>query len=267
MLDAIYHLSDLTIFLILNGSAILISIIAIYIVKFCLPLHLRYQDNQVIGTTAALISVIYGVLAGLTAVYLINNNNYTADAIQREANAVANIYRDSSWLGDPTKTTIKNDLKQYLNGVIHTEWELMETGSKLGGHGEIIINHIFNALKNYDIKTSTDSLIITDILTEIKSLYNARQQRIQMSYTQLDPAIWIVVIIGTVLTLCINYLFGMNFYLHLVMVVSAAMMTSSMVFLLIALDRPFQGEHIIEPDALHTVVKFINDNEDMPKNF
>jgi hypothetical protein len=60
------------------------------------------------------------------------------------------------------------------------------------------------------------------MLQEVRVLYDARQQRIQMSYFQLNPEIWVVVVLGTILTLCINYLFGMNFYLH-VFTVSAAL--------------------------------------------
>lgn len=49
----------------------------------------------------------------------------------------------------------------------------------------------------------------------------------------------------------------MNLYMHIVTVAAAALMTSSMLFLLITLDRPFQGEFIIEPASLRTLLELI----------
>lgn len=258
MLTSLFRLSDITLFILLSCASIAISLIAIYVVKRCIPFHVRSQDNTVIGTTASLISVIYGVLAGLSALYLINNNSYASDAVQREANAVADIYRDSQWLKEPTRGIIQTQVKEYVTKVIQVEWPLMEQGSDVNNDGNFAIDNITNQLIHYsDIKNS-ESLLIHDMLDEVRLLYDARQQRIHMSYSELSPELWLVILIGTVLTLCINYLFGMNFYLHMVTVSAAALMTSSMIFLLIALDRPFQGEFIIEPDAFQAVLNFMD---------
>jgi hypothetical protein len=89
---------DSDVFFVLSISLIVISILAIYAIKKLVPIEILYRDNPVIGNISALIGIIYGVLAGLTALYLINNINLTSDAVQREANALANIYRDTEWL-------------------------------------------------------------------------------------------------------------------------------------------------------------------------
>ena len=263
MIDYLFRISDVYLFALLSCVSIVISVIAVYLVKRFIPFHLRSQDNNVIGNTAALISVIYGVLAGLSALYLINNNNYTADAVQREANAVADIYRDSQWLQDPAKIKIQTAIKSYLTRVIDTEWTLMKNGQHIENReGNLIIDQITNELIHYNAISNSASLLMHDMLDEIRNLYDARQQRIQMSYNALSSALWIVIIIGTILTLFINYLFGVNFYLHQITVIAAALMTSSMIFLLITLDKPFQGQFIIGPDAFQTILA---DIESKPK--
>lgn len=262
-MDYLFRMSDTYLFILLSCVSIVVSIVAVYLVKRYIPFHLRSQDNNVIGNTAALISVIYGVLAGLSALYLINNNNFTADAVQREANAVADIYRDSQWLKEPVKNKIQAQIKHYLGRVIHTEWTLMANGQHIANReGNLIIDQITNELIHYRSLTSSESLLMHDMLDEIRNLYDARQQRIQMSYNALSPELWVVIIIGTILTLFINYLFGVNFYLHVITVIAAALMTSSMIFLLVTLDKPFQGQFIIGPDAFQTI---LTDIESPPK--
>lgn len=255
-------MSDIYLFTILSFVAIAISLIAIFFIKKFIPLHIRYNDNAVIGTTASLISVIYGVLAGLSALYLINNNSYTADAVQREANAVADIYRDSQWLNGNLQKTIQEDIKNYLNHVITIEWPLMKKGLDIDDQGDQYIDKITYQLIHLNKSSGPESLLLHDMLDEVRSLYNARQQRIHMSYSELNPELWVVILIGTFLTLFINFLFGMNFYLHIIIVCAASLMTSSLIFLLITLDRPFQGEFSIQPDAFRAVLKQVQKNLD-----
>lgn len=260
MLQSLFQIPDLYLFCFLSILSIIISVAAIFLIKHYIPLSLRYTDNAVIGFTIGLVSVMYGVLAGLSAMYLINNNNYTSDAVQREANSIANLDRDIRWLSNPTRNEIHNELKIYLNEVINIEWPLMEKGNSVNSKGDIIINEIADQLYKYSLNTSSQSqnLVLQDMLADIKGLYDARHQRIQMSYSGLDPAIWVVILVGTILTLCINFLFGMNFYLHIITVTAAALMTSSMIVLLIALNKPFQGSNIIEPDPFRSVLTFID---------
>jgi len=259
MYDYLFQMPDLALFALLSVISIVASLGAIYLVKVFIPLPIRYKDDTVIGNTASLISVIYGVLAGLSALYLINNNSYTADAVQREANAVADIYRDSKWLQPAPRDVIQNQIKLYLQRIIQVEWPVMEHGNKVDNNqGNLLIDNITNELIHYNGKSGSEELLLHDMLDEVRTLYDARQQRIHMSESELSPELWIVILLGSILTLCINYLFGMNFYLHIVTVSAAALMTSSMIFLLITLDRPFQGEFIIEPTAFQSILDYID---------
>lgn len=258
MFDFMYQLPDLYVFAMLSIFSIILSIIAIFMVKRYIPLYVRYKDDPVIGNISSLISIIYGVLVGITALYLINNISYTGDAVQRETNSVANIYRDSKWLNEPTQTHIQNSIKKYLIETINTDWPLMTSGKKVNPKGDTIIDEMSSELSIYKIASEGDKVIVPAMLDSIKNLYNARQQRIQMSYASLNPDLWIVILIGTILTICINYLFGMNFYLHIFTMTVAALMVSSMIFLLIALDRPFQGEFVIQPSGFQNILDSMN---------
>jgi hypothetical protein len=256
-MDSLLQMTDIAIFIVLSCFSIVISIVAIFIIKRYVPTRVRYRDNPAIANMSALIGIIYGVLSGLTALYLLNNVNYTSDAVQREANGVANTYRDSQWLPEPLKTKVKASIKSYLTEVINVEWPLMKKGRQLDNAGDVIIESMASDVIHYSPPSNVATMIQRDILGEIKSLYDARHQRINMSYSSLSSEIWDVILIGTILTIAINYLLKMNFYLHILTVSAAALMTSSMIFLLITLDKPFQGEFVIAPDALQAVLKLM----------
>lgn len=260
MYDFFSKVPDNALFLLLSFVSISIAVIAIFAVKRFIPHELRTRDNATVGYISELISMIYSVLVGLTALYLFNNNSYTANAVQMEANAVADVYRDSKWLKEPTRSQIQADIKTYLDKVINVEWPSMKMGQDVNKDGDAIIEGMAGKLEIYHVSTDTELLVLREMLSGIKSLYDSREQRIHMSYSQLSHELWIVIIIGTILTVGINCLFAMNLYMHIVTVAAAALMTSSMLFLLLTLDRPFQGEFVIEPASLQSLLEYIDKN-------
>lgn len=260
MLAFFTQLPDLALFLLLIVAAIIISFLAISLVKRFIPHELRFRDNPVIGNMVGLISIIYGVLAGLTALYLVNNISYANQSTQAEANAVASIFHTSQWLKGDTRLQIQAELMKYLNEVIEREWPLMKQGKTIDTFGTNNIHNMSVALRKYHVNSFLDSLLVHNMITNIQSLYEARQDRIAASEASLSMDIWIVILLGTVLTIVMNYLFAMNFYIHVVTASAAALMCFGMIFLLITLDHPFQGDFILEPEVYKPLLHRIHDD-------
>ena len=133
---------------------------------------------------------------------------------------------------------------------------------------DVLINKISDVVRAYPIKSNSEIVICTNLVEAIRALNNARQQRIHMSYSALNGDIWTVILIGTFLVLAVNFLFAMNYWLHVLVISGASLMAASMIFLLVTLDRPFQGEFVIEPDAFKAMLQFFTkypDNSNMMK--
>lgn len=262
MLEFLYHLSDLAIFFLLIIMTIAISLFSIILSKRLILTRLRYRDNATIASISSLIGIIYGVLVGFIALYLIDNNDHASDAVLREASAVANVYRESQWLKPPIPAEIHTQMEAYVATVINKEWPLMRDGSDAEEEGDFIIQRVSSLLRNYPIVTETDKIIVQDLLGELKALYNSRHERISLSRAQLSPELWEVVLVGTILIIGINYAFRVNFFLHLFGISAFAIMAASMLFLLVTLDRPFRGEFAIQPDAFWAVQRFMKTGDD-----
>ncbi|HTM63237.1 MAG TPA: DUF4239 domain-containing protein [Gammaproteobacteria bacterium] len=265
-MEYFYSISDRNIFLIMVLITTSFSIALITLNKYYIFYRLKYRDNTITASMASLIGIIYGVLAGVICLYLINNNDHATTAAMNEGTAAANIYRESKWLQNPARQQLQSELRQYIDRVITTEWPLMKAGKSPDITNVYIINEMSDTLKQFKITSQSDYLIVENLLREIKSLYDARQQRILMSENQLPADIWTVILIGTILLVVINYAFRVGFYLHLFSITVFSIMAASILFLLITLDRPFQGEFIIAPDALQAVLTIMkHDTGGVPK--
>jgi len=77
-------------------------------------------------------------------------------------------------------------------------------------------------------------------------------------YTEegLHTILWVVLILGGVITVGFTYLFGLEDTLvHLLMVAALAMIVSLSLFTVAALDYPFQGDIRIHPAAFEQVLE------------
>lgn len=266
MFNFLYQIPDTYLFFILSFSTVIISVTAIHYTRKYIPFDLRYRDNPMLANMSSLISIIYGVLVGLTALYLITNISTTSEAVVREANAAADFYRDTRWLQEPARTNVQQLIKSYVEKVINEEWPKMVAGVAVDHVNDDIVDKITDELQQYKVNDYADLLVLRDMLSDVKALYDARELRIQMSYSELNPAIWSVILVGTILMIGICYLYSMNYYLHIITTSAISIMASAMIYLLISLDRPFQGEFIIESDVMKSVLLQINNSKNPPVN-
>lgn len=257
MIEFLYHISDAAVFLTMVIVTIVFSLLLIVLNKIFIFYKLKYKDNATTASVSALIGIIYGVLAGFICLYLLTNNDHASTAALNEGTAAENIYRESHWLKGPIQHQIQDNLHQYVKGVITVEWPAMREGKNVERRHGSYIDKMSDALIHYPIANQSDFIIVNDLMQEIKELFKARQQRIEISGSQLTPEIWEVILISTILLIVINYAFRVNFYLHIFGITAFAIMAASVLFLLVTLDRPFQGEFAVEPDALQSALDVI----------
>ena len=241
--------SDLVVFTLVNVILLFVSLFSLLIIRRFLKIEGTDKDNSVIANISSVVGIIYGVLAGLSALYLLNNVDRANDAVQREASAAANVYMVTKFIKDPARSAIQKQLENYLKSVLNKEWDMMASGVDIIDGKNNIITNMIDTLSYYGNKNMIDTALLINLLDEIKDLRYARDQRIQLSKNTLSSEIWDVVLIGTFLTIIINFFFRMSYRLHLIALLAEIIMASSIIFLLVTLDTPFQGEYVVQPEA------------------
>jgi hypothetical protein len=97
-----------------------------------------------------------------------------------------------------------------------------------------------------------------EMLEQLHDLGNARRERLLAAEQGLPPILWVVLILGGVITVGFTYLFGLeSTWVHLLMVAALAMIISISLFTVAALDYPFKGDIHIHPAAYeHDLERF-----------
>ena len=240
--DILYGMPNTLLFIIMCIAGIIFTVIGIHLIRAVIPIELRLKDNVAIGYISANTAVLFAVLAGFVISYMLGNFSRAQEITRTEVNHLNDICRDASRLGEPMAGEIHKEVKDYLEAVIKQEWPVMQEGRAINpSYGEKILTSLRIKLVRYKTKDINQSLALADLHKGLEEVYNARSERLSMHGSALGADVWIMLVIVTLFTIIINFVYGMEHYLHLVLAPVVSTVVISLLFIIIIIDRPFRG--------------------------
>jgi hypothetical protein len=201
------------------------------------------------------LGVAYAVLLGLVLIAVWEKWN-TAEAITTdEANELAGIFWWAHALPQPEGRHIQELVRSYDRAVVEEEWPLMAQGGGSSPEAWATLDELRGTILGLKPLKGTqqmgyDQMRYNEMLVQLHDLGNARRERLLAAEQGLPPILWVVLLLGGVITVCFTYLFGLqNTLVHLLMVGSLALIISISLFTVAALDYPFNGDIHIHPTA------------------
>jgi hypothetical protein len=238
--------------LLIVAVAMLVAVGGLVLVQRLFSTELRKQGNDVAGFIYAVLGVAYAVLLGLMLIAVWEKWNAAEDITTEEANDLAGIFWFAHALPPPEGRHIQELVRSYSEVVVEEEWPLMAQG-KSSPEAWATLDELRAAILGLNPpkgtqQTGYDQMRYNEMLEELHDLGNARRERLLVSEQGLPPILWIVLILGGVITICFTYLFGLeNTLVHVLMVAALAMIISLSLFTVAALDYPFTGDIRIHP--------------------
>lgn len=261
MTTLLSHVPSFLIFILISVICIFISLIATMLVHRHVPLKFRNQENQGIVCVSTLLGMVYAILVGFIVLYELNNYNNANQAEVAEAKDMFAIFRLAKVLPEPSSTKIRNLATDYANNVIQNEWPTMARGEVVDKKGVLIISEISKEIRSFN-HIRADGTIAINALNQISlatnALFDDHQERVDKIHSSISTNIWFVLLLGTLLTIGINCVLGMEFRLHVFCMVSIALMVSAILYLIITLDHPYRGDFSIQPVTFKSTVEYIN---------
>lgn len=240
--------------LLIVALAILMAVGGLVLVQRLYSTDQRKQHNDVAGFIYAVLGVAYAVLLGLMLIAVWEKWNAAEALTTDEANELAGIFWFAHALPQPEGRHIQQLVRSYDQVVVEEEWPLMEQG-EASPKAWATLDDLRATILGLDPPTGAqqvryDQMRYEEILEQLHDLGNARRERLLAAEQGLPPILWVVLILGGVITVGFTYLFGLNNTLvHLLMVAALALIISMSLFTVAALDYPFKGDIHIHPTA------------------
>jgi len=198
---------------------VLVSVAGLVLVQRMVPVELRKQHNDVAGFIYAVLGIAYAVLLGLVVVAAWEQFQTARNTTEREASELAEVF----WLGHRLPEAEGHRLQElarsYARVVVDEEWPLMAGGGSSPRAWELM-DEIRLTIQNMNPDTEAEQVLYDQGLERVYDLADARRDRLLDAREGIPPILWVVLVVGAIVTVGFTYLFGLDdTTTHMLMVV------------------------------------------------
>jgi hypothetical protein len=251
----LYYIPATLLCIIIVFISIFISTLGLLCIRLIIPRNEMKKHNDVVGSIFATIGVIYAVLLAFMVIVTWQSFDNSQKDVAKEANNIANLYRDSFVFSESFKKEIKIALKNYVNEIINDEWVLMGKGERSQKVQEAQ-EKLWKLYTTYKPGNETEKVFFEESVKRLNEAAEYRRQRIFESSNGNHPVLYSVLFLGGLLTIFSSMLFGIeNFKIHLLMTSILAFLIALILFTIVALDYPFTGSVNINANAFKIILR------------
>jgi membrane protease YdiL (CAAX protease family) len=230
-------------------ASVATALAGLMVAQRLIPLSVRQTHNATTGTIYAALYVMFGVSVGFSLFLVWQQFNTARQITQNEAASVQRLYRLAQRFPEPERDQVQDKAISYARGVVEDEWPSMRRGVASQRVGTLL-EELRRAVQEFEPHTSAQEALYAEALAELDELDESRQYRLLAVSEGIPYILWVVLVVGGVLTISFTYLFGMeSVRLHAVAVAGLTVLVSLILHVIGVLDYPFDSGVRVQPTA------------------
>jgi hypothetical protein len=249
------NVPTLAILVIMLAIAAVFSVVGLLIVRRFVPPEKLRSDHDIAGPIHGSIGVIYAVLLAFTTIIVWEQYDTTSRNLTNEALYYSDVARTSLGIPEPLRSEFRAALDQYFDTVIEEEWHKLE----YGGQSDKVLaagKKVNSVFARFEPATEKEKIVFQQVLNKLNAAGEMRRDRIISAHEGVPPVIWMVLIVGALITISFAFFFGSeNLLAQIIMTVMLAALIAVVLFTILVLDYPFIGDMKITTEALEHMLK------------
>jgi hypothetical protein len=215
--------------------------------------RVRSEDSEFTGAMVQAVLVFYGLALALIAVSVWQTYSDVSKIVSQEATALAALYRDVSGYPAPVRGQLQQELRDYVTYTIHQAWPLQQQG-RVPSSGVEHMNRFQSTLVACEPFTEGQKLLYAETLHAYNYMMLCRRMRLDAVDTGLPAMLWVVIAAGAAISLSASFFFKVeDIRLHAILVILLATFIGLVIFMTLALDRPFRGDLGLGPQPYQLI--------------
>jgi Protein of unknown function (DUF4239) len=234
---------------------VLVAVTGLVVVQRLVPPDRREEHNDVAGFIYAVLGVAYAVLLAFVVIAVWQDYNTAQTNVESEAHELAGVYFLASRLPEPESTRLQELARTYARVVVEEEWPMMEHG-QTSPRADSLVRQLRLKLLHFDPRTRGGQVLYERGLTDLHNAIDARRSRLLEVREGIPNLLWVVLVLGGVITVSFTYLFGLKSNVaHALMVAALTLLICAILFTIGEFDYPFSGVVEIRPEAFREVLR------------
>ena len=233
---------------------VLVAVVGLVLVQRLVPPDRREGQNNVAGFIYAVLGVAYAVLLAFMLIAVWQDYKTAQTNVESEAHELAGVYFLASQLPEPERTRLQDFVRTYVKVVVEEEWPMMERG-QTSPRADSLVRQLRLEFLEFDPHTEGEQVLYDRGLTQLHDGLDARRSRLLEVREGIPNLLWVVLVVGGVITVSFTYLFGLKSNAaHALMVAALTLLICGILFTIGEFDYPFSGVVEIRPEAFKEVL-------------
>src|SRR5215210_6481088 len=226
---------------------VLVAVAGLVLVQRLVPPERREGQNDVAGFIYAVLGVAYAVLLAFMLIAVWQDYNTAQTNVESEAHELAGVYFLASHLPEPERTRLQDLARTYARVVVEEEWPMMERG-QTSPRADSLLRQLRLKLLQFDPRTKGEQVLYERGLTQVHDAVDARRSRLLEVREGIPNLLWVVLVVGGVITVSFTYLFGLKSNLaHALMVAALTLVICGILFTIAEFNYASSGVVEIRP--------------------
>jgi len=248
----LYHLPNWLLGLLITGGWVVISLAGYALFRRLHPREFDADDRNLAIALLAVIATVNSLLLAFSAVSVWESFGAADEAVHSEANTITELSQDLAVFDSAESMAARELLRTYTRMVVSDEWAAMQEG-RVDGDAWAAFNRMFRAVGRLDPDTPSHVALMPEIWARTNELLKHRRERLYTSEAQVPYTLWLVVVVGTVMTIATLYVLPPTGF-NKTVIASVAAAMGLVFFFVVAMDRPFAGNESISPGPFETTL-------------
>ena len=241
--------------------AVVLALAGMVLARRVLPFSVREAHNANTAAMFGALYVVYGLIVGFSAYQVADQFDAARRTVQNEAGSVGEIYLLAEQLPGPDRREIQGLVESYARALVEDGWPRMEEGGA-SARAQKIGDELRRAVMGFEPSTGAEQAIYAQGLTLVQEFDEYRALRLLEVREGIPAILWVVLILGGVMTIGFTYLFGMEApRLHVLMIVSLTVVLVLVLYTIRALEYPFDGIVQVQPEPFELLLEKIETGE------
>ena len=224
------------------SGGIVAALVLVALVRKMFAKDILRQAHDITGNLLSVVGTLYAVLLGLIVVDALVRFEHAIDVVQKESNALADIFLLAERLPEAERGRLQETCKSYARQVVEDEWPLMATGhvSMAARKSAFALTR---SLDGFEPTTEAQKVIYPMLLEQIRQLWDYRRERVGMAEFGIPAVEWFVLVVGGAVTVLFGGLFrAESVSLQRFLISLAALLIGLNLYLVSLFGYPFSGE-------------------------
>jgi len=244
--------------LLLIGLCVAVALIGMATARTRLTPVMMEPHREVAAVFVGIIATLYSVIVAFAVFMVWQQYSSAQSAVDSEATSLADLARLTRALPPEVGQPLQTDLEAYARSVLDREWIAMTAGTAAPETQAALGALWRTALREIKGQTPTEEAILRVTLSQLGSLSDSRQARLEVAVSDVPAVIWILLWGGGATTVAFTFLFVLSDgRWQAVMTAALAAQLGFVLFLIGTLDNPFYGAARISDQPIRQALSAI----------